>query len=160
MFSAMRHPQSSAFLLSQVGAHAARLFAERLAALRVEPPHARSLRILRTREVASQQELAATLTILPNRLVDLLDTLQSKALIERRDHPDDRRSYALHLTAKGKRTLEAIGRVAREHDDVVCAALDAGERATLHALLVRLADAHRLGPGVHPGFRSIGKRRR
>jgi hypothetical protein len=48
--------------------------------------------------------------------------------------------------------LEAIGRVAREHQDALLAALSAAERDTLSKLLLRVADDQGLTRGVHPGF--------
>ena len=46
-----------AFLLAQVGAHAATQFAERLGALHLSPPDAGILRLLRIAPGISQQEL-------------------------------------------------------------------------------------------------------
>jgi DNA-binding MarR family transcriptional regulator len=84
--------------------------------------------------------------------VALLDDLQERGLIERRDHPTDRRSYALYLTDKGRETLKTVGRIAREHQDSLCGALNDDERAQLAALLRRIAEDQGLRPGVHPGF--------
>lgn len=67
-------------------------------------------------------------------------------------NPGDRRSYALHLTAKGGETLKTIGRLARDHQDALLVSLTADERDTLASLLRRVADEQRLRPGVHPGF--------
>jgi DNA-binding MarR family transcriptional regulator len=145
--------QSTSFLLAQVGAHAAMRFAERLAPLGYTPPQAGILRVLGGSAGLSQQRLAALLGIHPSRLVALLDELESRNLVERAAHEDDRRSYALHLTTKGRAALADIGKVAREHDTALCAALDASERATLAALLGRVADEQGLTPQVHPGFR-------
>ena len=51
-----------AFLLAQLGAHAASQFAERLGVLDLTPPDAGILRLLRIAAGLSQQELAAKLT--------------------------------------------------------------------------------------------------
>ena len=42
--------------------------------------------------------------------------------------------------------------MAREHQDALLAALNAGERDLLASLLSRVADQQGLRPGVHPGF--------
>jgi DNA-binding MarR family transcriptional regulator len=89
----------------------------------------------------------------PSRLVAVLDELEGYGLVERRDNPADRRSYALYLTAAGHRALEQIVRVAREHQAALCAALDETERAQLAGFLGRIADEQGLAPGIHPGFR-------
>jgi DNA-binding MarR family transcriptional regulator len=100
----------------------------------------------------SQKELAARLGMFPSRLVAMLDELEARGLIERRDNLNDRRLHALHLTQKGAKTMADIGRVARAHDDAICAALTEKERATLRAMLMRIAEEQNLTPGVHPGF--------
>lgn len=148
----VRGTLSPAFLLAQVGAHAAMRFGERMETLGLAPPHAGILRMVQASEGLSQQTLGAELRILPSRLVALVDDLQARGLIERRDHPTDRRSYALYLTDRGRDALKAIGRAAREHQDALCAALNAEERAQLASLLKRIADEQGLQPGVHPGF--------
>jgi DNA-binding MarR family transcriptional regulator len=146
----------AAFLLAQVGAQAAARFGERLAVLGLSPPHAGILNTLGASAGLSQQALCARLSIPPSRLVALMDALEQHEIVERRDHPDDRRTYAIHLTEKGRRTLEAVRRVAREHDEAICAALDEKEREQLAALLRRIADDQGLIPGVHPGYRRPG----
>lgn len=144
--------RSSAFLLAQIGAHAAMRFAARLEELDLAPPHAGILRVVAMSAGISQQALAGMLGMVPSRLVTLLDELEELGLLERRDHPEDRRLYALHLTEKGSKRLGDIGRVARAHDEALCAALSEKEREQLAALLGRIADEQGLTAGVHPGF--------
>src|SRR5260370_32109168 len=121
----------AAFLLAQVGAHAATKFAERLARLNLLPAHAGIFRILSSTPAISQQALAAAVGTVPSRLVGIIDELESQGLVERRPHETDRRSYALHLTEKGKSTLESISRIAREHrQDLLAASWGAEQRAT------------------------------
>ena len=150
------HPRSTAFLLAQVGARAAALFATRLQELELVPAHAGTLRAVAGNPGISQQALASLLGMVPSRLVPLLDDLEKRGLVERRDHPEDWRVYAVHLTEKGSRTMAEIGRVARAHDDAVCAPLSEKERELLWSLLSRIADAQELTPGVHPGFAHLG----
>jgi DNA-binding MarR family transcriptional regulator len=89
-------------------------------------------------------------------MVAAIDGLESRKLVERRDSPTDRRSYALHLTEAGREALSRVGQVSREHQEVICAALDAKERAQLAGLLRRIAEEQGLTPGVHPGYRKLG----
>jgi DNA-binding MarR family transcriptional regulator len=145
-----------AFLLSQVGPHAAARFAERLAPLKLTPPHAGILRAIKQADGLSQQALGEKLGIFPSRLVAVLDELEQRGLVERRDSPADRRSYALHLTKAGRESLEQIGRIAREHQDALYAALDESERAQLTDFLTRIAAQQQLTPSVHPGYRRLG----
>jgi DNA-binding MarR family transcriptional regulator len=157
MTTTARPPQSTAFLLAQVGAHAASTFAARLIHLNLAPAHAGMLRLIHTSSGISQQALAAMLRLPASRLVGLLDELEQRGLVERRDSPEDRRVYALHLTRKGGEVLDAVGRIAREHDEAVCAALSLTERETLGGLLRRVAEEQDLTPGVHPGFSRVGR---
>ncbi|HEX2341845.1 MAG TPA: MarR family transcriptional regulator [Vicinamibacterales bacterium] len=158
--SPTRRADSPAFLLTQVGAHAAAKFAERLAAIDLSPPHAGILRFVNMSGGISQQALAGNLRILPSRLVVLIDQLEERGLVERRADPADRRSYALHLTDKGREAMKAIGRVARDHQDALLASLSAEERDRLASLLRRVADQQGLRPGVHPGFSRLRPERR
>jgi DNA-binding MarR family transcriptional regulator len=149
-----------AFLLAQLGAHAASQFAKRLWVLELTPPDAGILRLLRVAAGMSQQELAAKLLIHPSRLVAILDNLEKRGLVERRANPDDRRLYSLHLTKDGRELLESIAKVAREHQDALLAALSKEERNEFAALLLRVADQQGLVRGVHPGFQRLGSARR
>jgi DNA-binding MarR family transcriptional regulator len=155
--SGPRGAASPAFLLAQVGGHASAMFAERLAALGLTPPQAGILRAIDASAGASQQALCGSLGVAASRLVTLVDDLERRKLVERRDDPGDRRVYALHLTDHGREALTAIGRVAREHQEALCAALTPEERDLLAGLLRRIADQQGLAPGVHPGFRRLGR---
>jgi DNA-binding MarR family transcriptional regulator len=147
-----RGAQSPGFLLAQVGAHAAARFAERLQPLGLTPAHAGLLRMIASSSGASQQQIALALGAFPSRMVGLVDELQQRKLVERQPNPQDRRSHSLTLTAEGRRVLEGIGRVAREHQDALLAALSPSERETLSQLLLRVADEQGLARGVHPGL--------
>jgi len=150
---------SVAWLLAQVGGHAAIEFSRRLEELDLTPPHAGVLRALASSGDLSQQALAKRLDVFPSRLVALLDELESRGLVERRNHPDDRRRYAVRLTDAGRGMLDSIGRVSREHQQALCAALSADEREQLAGMLLRIAEQQGLRPGVHPGFRTLGRGR-
>jgi DNA-binding MarR family transcriptional regulator len=145
------------FLLSQLGAHAAARFAERLMVLELSPADAGILRLLRTAAGISQQELSSRLQIHPSRLVAILDNLERRQLVERKPNPDDRRLYSLHLTKEGGEMLQRIGKVAREHQDELLSVLSGEERAKLTEMLQRVADEQGLTRGVHPGYQRMGK---
>jgi hypothetical protein len=48
--------------------------------------------------------------------------------------------------------MAEIGRIGREHQDALCAALTQTERDHLGELLTKIADEQGLTPGVHPGY--------
>ena len=149
-----------AFLLAQVGAHAASRFAERLSVLQLSPPDAGVLRFLRMSSGISQQELAMRLQIHPSRLVAIVDNLEKRKFVERKINTDDRRLYSLQLTKSGAELLERIGKVAREHQDALLGALTSEEREMLTTLLHKVADQQGLVRGVHPGYQRLGRPRR
>src|SRR5882757_5251687 len=128
-----------AFLLAQVGAHAAIRFGERISRLNLTAPDAGILRMLGASGGLSQQELSTRLGIHPSRLVAIFDALEEQRLVERQPNADDRRQYALHLTEKGRGTLSEIGRIGREHIESLCAALTSVEREQLGELLQKIA---------------------
>jgi DNA-binding MarR family transcriptional regulator len=146
-----------AFLLAQLGAHAANQFTERLGVLQLTPADAGILRLLRSAAGISQQELAEKLRIHPSRLVAILDNLERRQLVERKSNSEDRRLYSLYLTKDGGEILERIGKVAREHQDVLLSALSPDDRQRLTELLHRVADQQGLTRGVHPGYQRLGK---
>lgn len=144
------------FLLSQLGFHVAQAFAARLAPLGIAPNHFGLLTHLERGEGSTQQQLADALGIHRKVMVGLLDELEHRGLVERRRHPGDRRAHAIHLTAAAHELLPRARGVADQHEDEVLAALDAGERAQLIAVLQRIADHAGEPPGVHPGLRGRG----
>ena len=145
----------NAFLLAQLGAHAAQQFAERISGLDLAPPQAGLLRIIARQPGQSQQAIASQLETAPSRLVALVDGLEQRGLVERRRNPDDRRHHALYLTDDGSRLMDRISGVAKQHEDAMCAGLDVDERAQLFDLLSRMAKEQGLTPLVHPGYRGL-----
>jgi len=54
--------------------------------------------------------------------------------------------------------LAEIGKIAWQHNESLCAALNEGEREVLADLLQRIADREGLTPGVHSGFGRLGEK--
>jgi len=148
----------ASFLLAQVGGHAARRFAERLSPLKLAPSHAEILRRLAQESELSQREFATRLGMHASRLVGIVDEMESLGLVAREGNADDRRTYSLQITPKGRETLAEIGKIAWQHNESLCAALNEEERETLVNLLQRIADREGLTPGVHPGFNRLGEK--
>jgi DNA-binding MarR family transcriptional regulator len=148
----------AALLLAQVGAHGAKQFADRLSVLKLTPPHAGILRRLMQSPGISQRELATALGMHTSRLVAVLDEMESLGLLIREAKAEDRRTYSLQVTPKGKETMEQIAAISQQHNEALCAALNEEERAVLVGLLQRIADQQGLLRGVHPGFSTLGKK--
>jgi DNA-binding MarR family transcriptional regulator len=138
------------FLLVQLGTHAHRRLAERLAGLGLHPRHFGMLSHLAAAEGQSQQALSQALGIHRSAVVALVDDLEHRGLAERRRDPVDRRAYTLYLTSPGRELLAELERTADEEDAELLTALDATERSQIISLLQRVAESQGLIAGVHP----------
>jgi DNA-binding MarR family transcriptional regulator len=147
-------PRSVGFLLSQLGFVTSRGFMEALEPLGLHPREWALMRFVAASEGQSQQAIAERIGLPPSRMVAFVDGLEEKGLVERRPDPDDRRVRAIHLTAKGRRTLERAFKVAIEVETKLCEPLSEKERDRLIELLQKLQGGQDLRRGVHPGIAS------
>ena len=150
-------PVGIAFLVSQVGAHAANGFAERLSALGLKVYDAGILRLLGSNPGLTQQALSELLGVFPSQLVALLDGLEKRKLVDRRNNPLDRRSYRLHLSQEGRKTLQEIGRLTLQLESDLFSALTNREKSLLHRWMSRIVSQQRITPGVHPAYRQLAR---
>jgi DNA-binding MarR family transcriptional regulator len=155
MSSRKQRPTGAAFLLAQLGAHAADRFAERIDGLGITPPHAGILRLVAATPARNQQALAKRLGVLPSRMVILIDDLAEKGLVQRKRSTKDRRHSELVLTKRGRRILEKLSKLAAEHEADLCAGLTGAERDTLAALGRKIVHQQGLTPDVHPDYRKL-----
>ena len=147
-----RAPSTLAFLLSQVGIHAARQFAERIAEVDLQPPLFRVLNLIDAAEGRSQQAIGEAIQVPPSRMVALVDELEQRGLVERRPDPADRRVRALFLTKKGRTTLARGREIAKQHEKELTRGMAAADRKRLTELLQKIVDEQTLGRGIHPGL--------
>ena len=155
MSSRAQRPTGAAFLLAQLGAHAADRFAERIAHLGIRSAHAGILRFIARMPGSNQQSLARFLRVLPSRMVLLIDQLAKRGLVERKRSTKDRRHSELVLTQKGKRTLSKLSRIAVAHEAALCGGLRWHERETLARLGRKIVAHQGLTPDVHPGYKKL-----
>jgi DNA-binding MarR family transcriptional regulator len=148
-------PTGAAFLIAQLGAHAADCFGEKTEALNLSPPQAGILRLIAITPGYNQRALARRLGVLPSRMVMLIDELTERKLVTRGRSQKDRRHSELSLTKMGQRMFEKLSVVGAKHEADICAALTQEERAILAALCRKIADQQGLTPGVHPGYRKL-----
>jgi DNA-binding MarR family transcriptional regulator len=74
-------------------------------------------------------------------MTHLLDDLERAGLVERRLDPADRRARRIVATPAGGELFDALDRRLATVEDTVLAPLDPAERATLRALLSKVAVA-------------------
>ncbi|WP_327681248.1 MarR family winged helix-turn-helix transcriptional regulator [Kitasatospora sp. NBC_00458] len=148
-----------AFLLSQLGEHAAQAFAQRVAELDLTPAQAGLLRSVALSPGLHQQELARRLGMSPSRFVAFIDAIEERGLVERRRNPKDRRFQDLYLAPKGEEVMRGLAEAALAHEEAICTGLAPEERVVLADLLRRVAEAQHLTAGVHPGYRRLNPKR-
>jgi DNA-binding MarR family transcriptional regulator len=90
-----------------------------------------------------QSELAKAVHLDRSTVVSVIDKLERRGLVDRHAGANDRRSNALRLTAKGAALLKQLKRRVASHEKRLARDLDAGEKATLVALLQRVFPEHR-----------------
>jgi DNA-binding MarR family transcriptional regulator len=152
LLDADKAPSSLGFLLSQVGIHASRRFAERIAALDLQPPLFRVLNVVDAAEGQSQQAIGEAIQAPASRMVAIVDELEQRGLVERRPYPSDRRVRALYLTAEGRKVLGKGREIAMEHEEDLTRGMSATDRERLIELLRKLVKNQGIGSGVHPGL--------
>jgi DNA-binding MarR family transcriptional regulator len=151
-FTPDRPYRSVGFTLSTTGYAIARRFRELLAPVGLEPREFALLRGVATTEGVTQQAIAERMGVAASRMVALVDSLEARGLLERRQNPDDRRARALFLTDDGRALLERAFAVAVEHEQLLTSELDPGEREQLLELLSRIGPHVGVPPGVHSGM--------
>lgn len=141
--------QSTSFLLKRLGWEVRDRVHERYEAAGASPFHFTVLAVLDEGARETQATIADALGYDRSYLVGLLDELEERELIERKRDPADRRRHLVNLTPAGKKTLAKLRALQASSDDDFFVSLDPDERATLHALLHRLATYHdpRFGNG-------------
>jgi DNA-binding MarR family transcriptional regulator len=104
---------------------------------------------LKESEGVSSADLARTIGVRPQSIVDLIRPLERAGLIRRRQAPEHRRILRISLTAAGERLLERTIPVARQLEEELFASLTAQEVAHLREGLTKLltsAQTHEMHP--------------
>jgi DNA-binding MarR family transcriptional regulator len=136
----------TAFLLARMGHVAAKQFGSRLEGLGLTTRMWGALNVLDAEGSITQQQLGKCTGIDPSSMVSTIDDLEAGGLVERRQHPSDRRAHALHLTDEGRATLTRGRQLARKAQEDLFEPLSADERKVLHDLLLRLSNANEPDP--------------
>lgn len=128
------------FLLRKVSMAAFESFASVCEEDGLHPMHFGLLTILEAEGPISQRALSDRAGIDASTMVQRMDTLEDKGLVKRPRSADDRRSYEIELSPEGRTALRQLRKHASNSGDRLFAVLDAGERAQLHALLLKVAE--------------------
>ncbi len=127
------------YLLKHVQLRFFELSAAALEPLGINGREAAVLRAIADRYPVSQGEIARTMNVDRTTMVALIDDLQGKGLVRRRQDPEDRRKNAVELTDVGRHTVrQAAGAVERAERDFL-GALSAAEAAQFKQILRALS---------------------
>jgi DNA-binding MarR family transcriptional regulator len=86
----------------------------------------------------SQQSLGEQLGIDRTTVVELIDQLEQQGVVDRRRNPADRRSYALHLTPRGRTVQKRAARAFDGAAEEFFGPLGPEEQAALTEMLRRV----------------------
>jgi DNA-binding MarR family transcriptional regulator len=114
------------------------VFLERLAVYGLKPVDFSVMSVIHHNPGVTSRQLCATLNILPPNLVGLIQSLESRGLIERKPHPTDGRALGLHPTAKGLSLMQQAEVTASELEIDASSKLTTSQRQTLVQLLQKI----------------------
>lgn len=86
----------------------------------------------------SQQTLAERLLVTKGNVAGLIDRMEALGLVERCNHPDDRRAHKLFLTKAGEEVFLRAAPALEETINARMGSLTPAEQVTLLSLLARL----------------------
>ena len=114
------------------------LFLERLAPYGLKPVDFSVMSTIQHNPGVTSRQLCATLNLLPPNLVGLIQSLESRGLIERKPHPHDGRAVGLHASPKGQALMVQAEQTASELEIEKTAKLTPAQRKTLLVLLQKI----------------------
>jgi DNA-binding MarR family transcriptional regulator len=127
------------YLLNHVYVRFFELSAPALAPFGISGREAAVLRAINDPHPLAQGEIARRMGIDRTTMVALIDDLQERELVRRRQDPDDRRKNVVELTDTGRDVVRQATRAAGQAEQVFLSPLSAGQaeqfRKTLRALL-------------------------
>ncbi|MDD2727955.1 MarR family winged helix-turn-helix transcriptional regulator [Malikia sp.] len=113
-------------------------FIPRMAQFGLRPVEFSVLTLIGHNPGITARQLCATLDLQPPNLVGMIKGLEKRSLLEKRDHPNDRRAQGLHLTAEGESQLEQAQATALALEIDATPRLTPLERVTLLRLLRKI----------------------
>jgi DNA-binding MarR family transcriptional regulator len=151
MPSSLKNPPSAVdkvdthFLETLIGYNARRAalaiigeFLEKMAVYGLKPVDFSVMSVVVHNPGVTSRQLCASLNILPPNLVSLIQSLDSRGLIERLPHPHDGRAVGLHPTEKGRALMVQAEATAAELERNVGGKLTPNQAQTLVTLLQKI----------------------
>jgi len=96
------------------------------------------LRMVENQQIETQQELAQRNGIDRTSMVDIIDKLEERDLLNRQKDDQDRRKHKLLITAKGRKTMIHAKRITEKVQKNMLKNLSVEELAVTKAVLIKL----------------------
>jgi DNA-binding MarR family transcriptional regulator len=132
--------ESVGFLLKRAQMAVFQNFSRTFATADIRPAQFSVLSVIERNPGLKQTQVSKALSIKRTNFVPLLDSLEERGLVKRKAAATDRRSYALHLTAKGRTLMERLNALWAEQEQRVRERIGDEGRAQLFDLLGRLVE--------------------
>ena len=113
-------------------------FLERMAVYDLKPVDFSVMSVVVHNPGVTSRQLCAALNILPPNLVGLVQSLESRGLLERLPHPHDGRAMGLHPTDKGLELMKKAEATASELEMNIGSKLTPNQVQTLVTLLQKI----------------------
>lgn len=133
--------ESIGFLITRIHNRMHREFMVALEPLRIEPRDFGALTALQAMGPVSQAQLARHMGVSGASMVQIVDDLEHRGLLERRRLPSDRRTQVLHLQPEVPEVLDEAGRLAQEMTGSLLAGMAKAKVKRLVVLLQRFVTA-------------------
>jgi len=130
--------QSYGFLLGKALQQMENKFSEGLLPFNINSRQYGVLLFIEENPYSSQKDISENLQIDRTTMVSHIDHLETLGLVERTKNPNDRRSYSLLITEKGKEVLNSRWEFLTHIESEVLAPLDQQERQLLKDFLIRI----------------------
>lgn len=113
-------------------------FAKRMAVYELRHVDFSILSLITHNPGITSRQLCGALSILPPNLVGKISTMEKRALVNRRPHPQDGRAVGLYLTEAGAALMVDAERTATNLEEDMTSHLSAAEKKTLMRLLQKI----------------------
>ncbi|KJL05601.1 MULTISPECIES: MarR family winged helix-turn-helix transcriptional regulator [Priestia] len=130
--------QSYGFLLGKALQQMEQKFAEGLAPFNINSRQYGVLLFIEENPYSSQKDISDNLQIDRTTMVSHIDHLETLKFVERTKNPNDRRSYSLLITEKGKEVLNSRWEFLTDVESEVLTPLNQQERQLLKDFLIRI----------------------
>ncbi|TVV76604.1 MarR family winged helix-turn-helix transcriptional regulator [Sphingomonas solaris] len=134
-----RHPRSIGLKITVLARQMRQCFDERVGEIGVTRAQWSLIAAVARNPGATQRTIATQLEVTDVTAGRMIDRICSDGLLERREHPTDRRAYCVYLTPAAQPVLQKLMAVAEEHEQALFASLEKADVDRLNELLDTLS---------------------